>query len=234
MTEKEKELEVINMRREMEAEHYRRMDAMHEQYDVVLHDMRHVMRTIAALAEEGDCRAISHLIDKMGMTLGNIEQTMICSNKMLNALLVERKGYADDSGIVLKTEIKEPLYFDNIDEMDLIVLIGNLLDNAIEAEKSSKKREGILCSIWMAREGSYVIIQIENSYEESRINRKSRIKADEQIGNKHGIGLGSVREIVRKYGGIMENSKSGGRYLVKIILPVQSGWEGEDFLKLWL
>lgn len=227
MMTKAQALEALNVRFEMEAKHYKNMDTLHEQYDVYIHDMKHMMRAIAALAEEGDCEKISGLIDKMRINIGNIEQKIICSNKVLNALLLERKGYAEDNGIVMEMEIREPLYFQEMDEPDFISLIGNLLDNAIEAEKNSKKREGILLGMRMAREGRHMIIQLENSYEENSGNMKAGIKRRGSIGEKHGIGLESVRNIVRKYGGIIENEKNEGRYLVKVILPVQSEWEGQ-------
>lgn len=220
-------LEMVNSRLELEEKYYQNMDSLHEQYDSFIHDVKHTMRTIAALAEEGDCEKIGNLIDKTRMNIGNIEQKMICSNKILNALLLERKSYAEDNSIEIEMEIREPLYFQEIDELDLIALMGNLLDNAIEAEKHAKKQEGILLCMRMAREGRHMIIHLENSYEENYNSEKIRIKRNEQIGNKHGIGLESVRDIVKKYGGIIENEKSEGRYLVKVILPVQSEWEGQ-------
>ncbi len=227
MMMKTQALEALNVRFEMEAKHYKNMDNLHEQYDVFIHDMKHTMRVIAALAEDGDCEKICGLIDKMRVNIGNIEQKIICSNKVLNALLLERKCYAEDNDIVMEMEIMEPLYFQEMDEPDFISLIGNLLDNAIEAEKNSKKQEGILLGMRMAREGRHMIIQLENSYEENSGDMKAGIRRSGSIGNKHGIGLESVRNIVRKYGGIIENEKNGDRYLVKVILPVQSEWEGK-------
>lgn len=220
-------LEKINVRLEMEARHYQNMDNLHEQYDTYIHDIKHTMRTIAALSEEGDCERISGLINKMRINIGNIEQKTICSDKVLNALLLERKGYAEDNGIMMETEIREPLYLQEIDDTDLIALMGNLLDNAIEAEKRSGKREGIILSMKMAREGRHVLIHLENSYEE-KYSDKVVIKRNEGMGHKHGIGLGSIRDIVRKYGGIIETDKYEGRYLAKVILPVQSKWENQE------
>lgn len=225
MMTKAQALEALNVRFEMEEKHYKNMDTLHEQYDIYIHDMKHTMRAIAALAEDGDCERIGSLIDKMRINIGNIEQKIICSNKVLNALLLERKGYAQDNGVVMEMEIREPLYFQEIDDPDFITLMGNLLDNAIEAEKCAEKREGILLSMRMAREGRHMIIHLENSCGEKAGNRKAGMKRSERIGNKHGIGLESIRNTVRKYGGIIENEKSGGRYLVKVILPVRSEWE---------
>ena len=204
--------------------YYQDLETMQEQYDVFLHDMKHTMRTIAALAETGDCGRIGHLIKDLRVALGNIEWKMICSHKVLNALLVERKEYADDNGVILNLDIKEPLYLQDIEDVDIITLIGNLLDNAIAAEKRVKSKEGILCSIWMARECRHILIQVENSYEEKTANKEAGRESKTRIGEKHGIGCKSMKKIVKKYGGIMESSKANGRYRVKIILPVQNEW----------
>ena len=208
----------------LKEKYYQDLETMQEQYDVFLHDMKHTMRTVAALAETGDCDRIGHLIKDLRVALGNIEWKMICSHKILNALLVERKEYADDNGVILNLDIKEPLYLQDIEDVDIITLIGNLLDNAIEAEKRVKSKAGVRCGMWMSREGRHIIIQVENSYEEKQGNKENSRELKARIGEKHGIGCKSMKKIVKKYGGIMESSKANGRYRVKMILPVQCEW----------
>ena len=208
----------------LKEKYYQDLETTQEQYDVFLHDMKHTMRTIATLAETGDCNRIEDLIKDLRVALGNIEWKMICSHKILNALLVERKEYANDNDVILNLDIKEPLYLQDIEDVDIISLIGNLLDNAIEAEKEVKSKEGVLCSMWMSREGRHILIQVENSYEEKQGNKANGGERKAHIGEKHGIGCKSMQKIVRKYGGIMESSKANGRYRVKMILPVQSEW----------
>ncbi len=213
----------------LKEKYYQDLETMQEQYDVFLHDMKHTMRTIAALAETGDCDRIGHLIKDLRVALGNIEWKMICSHKILNALLVERKEYADDSGVILNLDIKEPLYLQDIEDVDIITLIGNLLDNAIAAERRVKSKEGVQCGMWMSREGRHVLIHVENSYEDKQSNKENSRELKARIGEKHGIGCKSMKKIVKKYGGIMESSKADGRYRVKIILPVQSEWNETAF-----
>lgn len=208
----------------MREKYYQDLDELHEEYDTFLHDMKHTMRAIAALARDGEVDEIISLIDKLDMSLGRVEQRIICSHKVLNALLNERKGYAEEEGVVLEYDIIEPLYFQGIDDVDLCSLVGNILDNAIEAEKQSTEREGILFYMKMAKENRQIIIQVENSYDEEAENNKVRAVGTGRVGAKHGMGLRSVRKIVRKYGGMMEDKKSDGIFRIKILLPVQSGW----------
>ena len=223
-----------NPRRKLEEKYYKDLEKLHESYDIYLHDMKHTMRTIAALSEEGNCEEISRIIEKMGAALGSINENIICSNKILNALFTERKGYAADKGVSLELEISEPVYLEDIDELDLITLMGNLLDNAIEAEAYSDKQEGILCNMHMASSARHIIIQVENNYIEKRRKTIPQKSIDslqmkmKSIGAKHGIGLKSVNRIIKKYGGILETNQSEGRYNVKVILPVQVEWKEES------
>ncbi|MCH5248478.1 MAG: GHKL domain-containing protein [Lachnospiraceae bacterium] len=223
--------------RRLEEKYYKDLEKLHEQYDIFIHDMKHTMRTIAALSEEGNCEEISHIIGQMRIAIGNIDEQLICSNKILNALFNERKGYAKDNGVDLYLEISEPLFLQGIDELDLITLMGNLLDNAIEAEKSSDKPGEVCCYMRTAGSGRHIVIQVENSFLEKRrsevepVEMKSRKQSENQqidmensrmnIGERHGIGLKSVNEVVKRYGGILDNYQSDGKYIVKIILPVQ-------------
>lgn len=208
--------------------YYQDLETMHEQYDIFLHDMKHTMRTIAALSEMGDCDGIGHLIKEMKVSLENIEWRMICSHKILNALIVERKEYADDNDVLFEPDIREPLYLQDIEDTDIITLIGNLLDNAITAEKGAKSRDGVLCSIQMTQEGRHILIQVENGYAHKPSSKEAGQERTMRIGEKHGIGCKSMKRIVKKYGGIMECRRENGRYRVKIILPVQSGWSGNE------
>lgn len=208
----------------MREKYYQDLDELHEEYDGFLHDMKHTMRAIAALAREGEVDEIIDLIDKLDMSLGKIEQRIICSHKVLNALFSERKGYAEEAGVILEYDIVEPLYFQDFDDVDLCSLVGNILDNAIEAEKQSTEQEGIWFRMKMAKEGRHIIIQVENSYDEKEENPSAKAVGTGRVGSKHGIGLRNVRKIVRQYGGMIEDKKDDGRFRIKILLPVQSGW----------
>ena len=221
-----KEDKLENMRIDYNEKYYKDLEEIHEQYDVIIHDIKHMMRTVNTLAEEGRCKEIEDLIGDMQIKVGNIQKRMICSHKILNAMFTERKAYADERGAALELEISEPLYLQNIDDVDLITIIGNLLDNAIEAEIRSHGREGVLCRIHMSSNRIHVVIQIENSYTDKEAETET-IRHSDIIGNRHGIGLKSVKGVVRKYGGVFDCWQSEGRYIVKVILPVQTEAENE-------
>ena len=113
--------------------------------------------------------------------------------------------------------IVEPLRLSKIEELDLITMMGNLLDNAIIAESKVKNPKDVFCRIALSKDFEHIIIQVENSYEGKFFQKKARPEG--KPGAKHGIGLNSIEEIVRKYGGIMEGSVENGRYWTKIVIP---------------
>ncbi|MCM1235164.1 MAG: ATP-binding protein [Ruminococcus flavefaciens] len=223
-----KEAKRENTRINYNEKYYKDLDEIHEQYDVFIHDIKHMMRTVNSLAQEGRCKEINELIRDMQIKVGNIQNRIICSHKILNAMLAEKKAYADECGAGLELEVSEPLYLQNIDDVDLITLMGNLLDNAIEAEIHAHERDGVLCRIQMSGNGFHVVIQVENSYAGKSAGTES-LQHLNNIGNKHGIGLKSVKKVVRKYGGIFDCWQNDGRYIVKVILPVRVETENEVF-----
>lgn len=214
------------LRAELGEKYYQNLEKMFDEYDLFLHDIRYTLRTIAALAEEGDCEEIKTLIKQQNDQLQMIEKDVICRNKIINALLVEKRAYAKQNGIEMQIDYTEPTYLHEMEELDLLVLIGNLLDNAIAAEKQAKEKGGVFCSIWTAKDGKYTLIQVENSYDARRV-RKEKNGRQGKIGEKHGLGMRSINRIVQKYNGVSYKDEDSGRYRVKILIPIESMWEKE-------
>ena len=66
-----------------------------------------------------------------------------CADPVLNSILCERKFVAESKGILYKIKLGNNLRTDFIEDLDLISIVGNLLDNAIEAaEKTEKDKYG--------------------------------------------------------------------------------------------
>lgn len=217
---KSEEVRLCMERDKMEKRHYQNMEEQHEQYDAVIHDIKHVIRAMAAMSQMKDENSedIIRLMERINLSIGKISDKEYCGNKTLNALLLERIAFAEEQGVVLELEVIEPLQLSKFDELDLISLMGNLLDNAILAEGKVENPQKVYCRIALSRDFEHLIIQVENSYEEKAITTRNRPEG--KIGSKHGIGLDSIAEIVSKYGGIMDTFKEDGRYRTKIIFPV--------------
>ena len=91
-----------------------------------------------------------------------------------------------------------------IEESEFFVLLANLLDNAVEAARKCSDERYIALKI--QERHSMFRLYIANSYAEEPIQDEKRlVSSKEDLGN-HGWGLESVKDTVKKYGGIIEIS----------------------------
>ena len=102
-----------------------------------------------------------------------------------------------------------------IRSFDLNVIVGNLLENAIESAEQSKER---WLELFLNYERGMLFIRVRNSYDNA-IKRKGEIyittKKEKRI---HGIGLQNVKNVVDTYKGDMQISDKDNIFDVKIIL----------------
>lgn len=102
-----------------------------------------------------------------------------------------------------------------VEVFDLSIILGNLLDNALDALKKTDKKR---LYVKMELEKSILYITVENSYGDI-INKENDIfittKKDE---NNHGFGLNSVQNAIKKYNGLLDITYDEKLFLVNILL----------------
>lgn len=88
-----------------------------------------------------------------------------------------------------------------IEDIDLVAILGNLIDNAILAAEKSKQR---WVSLATAQRNSYSIIVITNSCDTPPKHNGNRLITSKIDNHVHGFGLKSVKKTLRKYEGDFE------------------------------
>ena len=147
------------------------------------------------------------------MILSNIEeatQMQYCENMLVNVILNYKKQNMNTK-TRFETKINIPKEI-SIEKGDLGVILGNLLDNSVEACNNHVEREKPYIYVNIAMEANMFIICVENSI--STVN-KELCKKD--LVN-HGRGLKNVRRLVEKYNGTMEIEKCENSFKVEIML----------------
>ena len=127
-------------------------------------------------------------------------------NKDVDSLINYELTLASEFGteIICDIELPEQL---NITSFDMTIILGNLLDNAIEALRQSKKKLLIITIKYMK---GIIRIDIENTYD-SNYKRKPD-------GREHGIGLLSVMNTLEKYHGNLKTFPEDNRYHTTVVL----------------
>ena len=131
--------------------HYEEVENMYAKMRGWRHDYRHHIQTMKVHAANGEYDEISKYLDMLDDDLTNVETVIKTGNRMADAILNSKLSVAMKNEITVKAEAKIPVSL-SISELDLCIIIGNLLDNAIDAcmELPVEKR---LIRIYMEMKG---------------------------------------------------------------------------------
>lgn len=124
-----------------------------------------------------------------------------CGNSVIDAILSNKLQGAEDFGIRLEFDLIIPPQL-SVRDIDILILLGNLLDNAMEACKRLEIEDGEKFIYVNARvQKGFLCIQVNNSYN-GLLNLVENSYATVKT-EKHfcGIGLSNIKRIVNKYHG---------------------------------
>lgn len=179
------------------------------------HDLKNHFIMLESTIKVDDEMALEYLHDIMGrMEIIDIIST---SNMHLNYLLNSKAEKMKSLNIDLKCDFKYTLDFLNL--FELTTILGNLLDNAIEAQKYVESKKFIKISA-MKKTGKVRLI-IENSCNIEKIHMENQNLITNKVDKEnHGIGYKCACEIVKEKSGIITRTVNQGIFTVEIILPI--------------
>lgn len=169
------------------------------------HDYINILSSVSGFLDENDIEGLKKYfyesiypldkaMEKNNFKLGLLKNVEIMELKgLLSAKLIR----AQELELNVNIDIAEPITDIKMDKVDLIRVIGILLDNAIEAAtKSNEKR----IEVGIVKKEFSVIILVVNSYEESISPIYQMFKEGFSTkGGNRGLGLGNMRNIVDQY-----------------------------------
>ncbi|MBU5425783.1 ATP-binding protein [Tissierella pigra] len=100
--------------------------------------------------------------------------------------------------------------------MDTVVILGNLLDNAIEA--SSKVENNRIIDIRIKYKNDILFIYVNNSFDGSIVYEGEKMKTTKKDKETHGIELNNIEKILKKYDGTMKVYHTENRFHVDILM----------------
>ena len=216
--EKLRQQEIIITKMELEEKRYEQIDTVNREHASFLHDIRHYMRVIGGLANERQQSEIVKLLSELQIKVSEAETKIYCPNRLLNTILNEKKKEADERNLDMRIVIEPGFMVDYIENMDLIVIMGNLLDNAIEA---AEKCELGYINVYLSAQNNnaFSTINIVNNYVESIEVKNDKIISSKQDKTKHGYGIQNVNNTVQKYNGFLQNLYEDNVFSAIVMLP---------------
>ena len=180
------------------------------------HDMKNHILVLQMLLQKGDLEETRRYLAAMQDFMANPSEYIETGNETVDSLLNYKLQRARE---VLQTVeagvcIPEKLV---LHSFDLNVVLGNLLDNAIEAAAETEEKK---LKLTMELEKGVLFLHVRNSCQGIADGWVQRLKTTKAGASDHGIGLSSVRRIVEKYHGDMEMICENGDMETDIVMYI--------------
>ena len=133
------------------------------------------------------------------------------------ALIADKKTKCEQLGIRFEDEIRALPDPAVMQEIDMISLMGNLLDNAIEACQASGQAEPYLRFSSVIRKKVWMV-EVSNSKDPGLSPKKDGMKTTKEDRASHGLGMGIIQSIVSRYSGSITMDDHGDSFETKAML----------------
>ena len=178
----------------------------------VRHDMKNFLLQYKLLLDEGNVQEVQKDLEKM---LGERLLPAYASytkNPLLNALLKYKSDIAQKHHIPFRVRI---ILNQDYQNLELMVALSNLIDNAIEAElKIPEQYRGI--SVEVIQNENKISILIKNKITSSVLIPNPKLTTTKEKDGVHGIGLKNVKRIVASQEGLIDFFEENGNFCVHI------------------
>lgn len=185
------------------------------------HDLKHHLYEIQMMADKGKTNEIKEYVRNMQEDLLGGGEYISSGNTDIDSLVNLLLERAKKELGTVKCHVCVPQELD-MSAFDWNIILGNLMDNAIEAARSSADQ---YLQIKIHYGKGMLFIDIKNSYSgelvkagDQYLSTKENDRTDDS--QVHGVGLKNVRRIVEKYDGSIDICDAGGIFEVRILLYV--------------
>lgn len=186
------------------------------EYRSIRHDMKQHYSLVLNMLEKKNYSTAEEYLKKL--VEDNTDHSQICrtENPVVDAIVNAKYSFMKTLGIKCTADIHIPMQLP-FDMADMSVLLGNVLDNAIEANNDNVSDKYI--KIYMAYDKNVLVITVINSYDGTLLRDKTgKILTRKDDKNAHGFGLVSIERIVQKYHGSMVIEETSEEYKIKLIM----------------
>ena len=179
------------------------------------HDYHNHLQSLKAKLNQKQIVEAMQYLDELEQDLEDIHQIVESGNVNVDAILNSKLSLAIAQEIDVNVKVRIPKTLP-ISDIDCCVLLGNLIDNAIEACDKVEEKKFIRLYIGIHKKQLYMSItnatnEVVRKYDEEYITTKR--------GN-HGHGLKRINKVVEKYNGYINRKNEPGVFVCEIMLPI--------------
>lgn len=195
--------------------YYNGLQREQRQVRTLRHDMRNHLTVIRGLIEQEETKDALNYLDQLAASSALTGRKRFCENEAANVVLTAKADTMTELDLNADYAVSLPEQL-TIADIDLCALLGNALDNAIEAAvNASNKNILIRCR---ADKGLFML-RVENYIASAPAPNLATTKQDKAA---HGFGISGMREIAQRYGGSLETKINLGKFELVVAIPLQT------------
>lgn len=208
------ELAMLNKQRDFERSRMDEANTIWGNIRKLKHDLKNHFTVIRGLLEEGKYELGVQYLSELDGTVNNMGNLIRSGNTVVDYIINSKLSNLEGVQVIVSGCVG---IFSDIEDIDMVSILGNILDNAIEAQKSvdGEKRIELL---FLQKNASRIII-CKNSVSESVLKNNRLLNSTKASPELHGFGHQIVEKAVSKYKGIIDYFEGNGTFGVQIILP---------------
>ena len=161
------------------------------------HEFTNHTDALALLLQQGDYEGAKAYLSTLTKTIAANTTIMNTHNPLLDALLSKKYEEASRKGVMVYFDLPD-LRDMPMGQTDLVIVLSNLLNNAIEAAAQADPPE---VYVRMRKSEDEVVLSVRNRVEKDLNLVDGQLPRISQKGAGHGFGLWNVRDVLKKYGG---------------------------------
>lgn len=194
---------------------YKILTEQYRQSERLRHDMKNHIIALSALSKNKEWEKLDSYLENMEEMVLDAGGDMT-GNKAVDALLYQKRKQAEEENIEWECDVQIPKE-SHINEFDLCVLFGNILDNALEACERLLCDEYRFVNIQARSVKKCFLLEVKNSMDRTEQYTEGATNREDSQG--HGIGLLNVGDVVNKYNGAVNTRAQKGIFVISILLP---------------
>lgn len=188
------------------------------------HDLRHQLAVLQGFTAAGNLQQLHQYLEEMTGAIPTPAECAWCENYAVNAIADYYLSLLRQEGTTLDIRLEVPKSTGRVSDMELCIVLGNLLENALDASRVVPPEQRFV----RARshvQGNFLSLRIENGYsglfEEHEGEYLSTKRRDDSQRPVRGIGLSSVKSICEKHEGMMKIEVAPLEWCASVLLTIE-------------
>lgn len=203
--------ELAEQQLQIQVSYYEKEQQARDATRALWHDIKKYTNATQDLFQHGDMENAVQSLQQATTALSEIHQTVDVGNAVVNGILERALEQVQNQGIFLDFNVwvSDQL---PISAVDLYIIMGNTIDNAIEACQQIPAADSPTISLTLRQQNHTLFYAIDNPIP---------AKQGKKPGDVHGYGIRNVKNCVAKYHGTTTVSKQDSVFSVQIQLPLR-------------